>query len=281
VSPRGGAPALGDRGERSAFITGQRVGRQAAARRRAGRRSRGRRGLAVVAVLVALTGPAVLVYWALTTPRFAVGDVEVRGASRVPVARILDAAAIPPGTNLWRIDPTAAASRVQELPGIRRAELTRELPNRVTILVEERRPFTLVSGGSLHWLDEEGWLLGEEFQAVAPPVPVITGLTEDEVATMRTQPSAKARAAIGLIRALLRSGSPLAAEISEIDMSRREGPVLYTVDGIEVRLGSEEWEERLARLEGVLANVADKSDALRAIDLRFRDQVVLSWKGTR
>ena len=69
------------------------------------------------------------------------------------------------------------------------------------------------------------------------------------------------------------SGSLRAAEISEIDMSRSEGPVLYTVDGVEVRLGSEEWEERLARLEGVLAQVATQ-DVL-GVDLRFRDQVVL------
>ncbi|MGH7391863.1 MAG: cell division protein FtsQ/DivIB, partial [Candidatus Rokuibacteriota bacterium] len=192
----------------------------------------------------------------------------------------LAAAAVAPGTNLWRIDPMAAVARVQAIPGIRRAELTRELPNRVTILVEERRPFTLVSSGRLHWLDEEGWLLGEESQAVSPPVPVITGLTEDEVATMRTRPSATARAAIGLIRALLRSGSPLAAEISEIDMSRRDGPVLYTVDGIEVRLGTEDWEERLARLEGVLGQVTADESGVSAIDLRFRDQVVL-MKGGR
>ena len=89
----------------------------------------------------------------------------------------------------------------------------------------------------------------------------------------RTSPGPKARAAIALIRALLRSGSTLTAEISEIDMSRPEGPVLYTVDGVEVRLGAEEWDERLARLEGVLAQVATQD--VNGVDLRFRDQVVL------
>ena len=63
-------------------------------------------------------------------------------------------------------------------------------------------------------------------------MPVISGLSADELASMRTAPGPKARAAIGVIRALLRSGSWLTAEISEIDMSRREGPVLYTVDGV-------------------------------------------------
>jgi len=147
------------------------------------------------------------------------------------------------------------------------------------ISVEERRPFTLVHGGRLHWMDEEGRLLGASLAAVAPPMPVISGLTADELASMRTAPGPKARAAVAVIRALLRSGSGLTAEISEIDMSRREGPVLYTVDGVEVRLGSEDWEERLARLEGVLAQVAAQD--VRTVDLRFRDQVVFQRDGAR
>jgi cell division septal protein FtsQ len=177
------------------------------------------------------------------------------------------------GTNLWRIDPAQVRARLEALPEIRRADVVRELPNRVAIVVEERRPFTLVHAARLHWLDEEGRLLGEERQAVATEVPVISGLSEDELATMRTAPGPRARAAIALIRALLRTGSTLAGEISEIDMSRAEGPVLYTVDGVEVRLGAEEWEERLARLEGVLTQVA--TEHVHAVDLRFRDQVVL------
>ncbi len=81
----------------------------------------------------------------------------------------------------------------------------------MTILVEERRPFTLVHAGRLHWIDEEARVLGEEREAVSPPVPIISGLTEEELASMRSAPGAKAQAAIALMRALLRSGSPLAA----------------------------------------------------------------------
>ncbi|HEX7787096.1 MAG TPA: cell division protein FtsQ/DivIB, partial [Methylomirabilota bacterium] len=153
-----------------------------------------------------------------------------------------------------------------------------DFPHRVTILIEERRPFTLVHAGRLHWMDEEARLLGEERQAVTPSVPIISGLTEDELTSMRTAPGPRARAAMVLVRALMRSGSGLVGEISEIDMSRREGPVLYTLDGVEVRLGTEYWEERLTRLEGVLAQLATQEGAggtVTAVDLRFRDQVVL------
>src|SRR5262249_59149602 len=118
-------------------------------------------------------------------------------------------------------------------PEIGRAGVAGELRNRVTIVGEERRPFTLVHAARLHWMDEDGHVLGEERRAVSPGAPVISGLTEEELATMRTAPGPKARAAVTLIRTLLRSGTALASEISEIDMSPPEGPVLYPVDGVE------------------------------------------------
>ena len=277
-SPRSRPPGLPDLGERSAFVGGQRIGR--VRRRRPRSVARALRVLLLLVLLAAL--PLALglgARWLLTTPRFAIARVDVRGASRVPPERILAAAAIAPGTSIFRLDTGAVVGRIVTIPEVRRAEIVRELPDRVVISVEERRPFTLVHAGRLHWLDEEGRLLGPSSEAVAPSVPVVSGLSEDELASMRTAPGPKARAAIALIRALLRSGSVLAAEISEIDMSRREGPVLYTVDGVEVRLGVENWEERLARLEGVLAQVATQD--VRTVDLRFRDQVVFQRGGAR
>lgn len=277
MCPRGGVPPLADLGDRPAPVLRQRPRR---VRRRRGVSGR-RRGLLLVGVCGLVLGlQAAGAVWLLSTPRFAVRRVEVRGASRVSVDRILAAAGIVPGMNLWRIDPLAVAARVEGLPGIRRAELIRELPDRVTLRVEERRPFTLVGGSRLHWLDEEGHWLGEAAPGTSPPAPVITGLSEEEMAGMRGAPSPRARAAIALLRLMLRRSSALIQEISEIDMSRRDGPVLYTVDGIEVRLGGEEWEQRLARLEGVLSQVVRPGTDVATIDLRFRDQVVLTPGGS-
>jgi len=235
---------------------------------------------AALTIAGAVAGGAV---WLLTTPYLAVHSVRVEGAARVPVEDILAEADIPLGTNILRLDPAGVRARLEALPQIRRAEVIRELPDRVTILVEERRPFTLVHAGRLHWLDDEARLLGEEREAVAPAVPIISGLSEEELDSMRSAPGPKALAAIALVRALLRGGSSLAAEISEIDMSGREGPVLYTLDGLEVRIGTEQWDERLARLDGVLAQLASQRGgaAVTAVDLRFRDQVVLQNGGRR
>lgn len=277
LSSRTRGEMRGDFGERSAFVGGQQVGRVRLRRRRRlpsiGRLVR--RG-AIVLLVAAI--PAALVaggWWLLTSPRFAVKAVEVRGTKAVTTERILDAARIEPGRSLFLLDPREIVQRVEALPEVERADVIRELPDRVTVVVEERRPFTLVHAGTLHWIDERGHLFGQETQAVTPPAPVISGLSESEIAGMHGAPSGKARDAVRLIRALLRSGSTLVTDISEIDMSESDGPVLYTAGGVEVRLGAEDWDARLARLEGVLAQKIAREGAIRTVDLRFRDQVVL------
>ena len=114
----------------------------------------------MLATAVITAGGGAGLHWLLTTPRFAVASVEVRGISRVAPDQILAAAAIQRGTNIFKLDTLGVTGRVESLPEVRRADVVRELPNRVVISVEERRPFTLVHGGRLHWMDEEGRLLG-------------------------------------------------------------------------------------------------------------------------
>ena len=280
LSPRTGVRKLSDFGERSAFVGGQQVGR---ARRvpghvRAQPRNLARivrRVLGVLLLLAVASGVVVTGAWLVRSPRFAVTGVDVQGTRQLTAERVLAAAQIPAGRSVFLLDPRAIVRGVETLPEVERAEVIRELPNHVTVVVEERRPFTLVHAGRLHWIDESGHVLGRAMQAVTPPAPVISGLTEAELLSMKTEPYGKARDAIRLIRALLRSGSLLATEISEIDVSHADGPVLYTIGGIEVRLGADEWEERLARLEVVLAQKTAREGAIRMVDLRFRDQVVL------
>src|SRR5262249_56630411 len=103
--------------------------------------------------------------------------------------------------------------------------------------------------------------------------------SEAGLAARRAAARPKARGALTLIGSLWRAGSARVGEISEVEMSGREGSVLSTVDGIEVRLGAEEWEERLARRAGVLEQIGRTGEGVTAIDLRFRDQVVLRKGG--
>lgn len=277
LSPRGAAfGGLGDLAEPSLAMAGQRLDRRRR-RRRALRRARGVAGWLCAGLLVIALGGALAsgARWLLTGPAFAVERVEVAGQSRLSADQVVAASGLEAGQNLWRLDVRRALTGVEALPLVRRAEIVRAFPNRVTLLVEERQPFTLVNADGLYWVDEQGVPLGAEARAIALDMPVISGVGADDVAAAGRTPSRRVAAGVALIRTLMRARSALLLEISEIDVSRPEGPVLYTLDGVEVRLGGEEWDGRLGRLGGVLAQLRASGQTVTSIDLRFRDQVVL------
>jgi cell division septal protein FtsQ len=144
----------------------------------------------------------------------------------------------------------------------------------VTVLVEEREPYALVNANGLHWIDAEGYLVTTDARPGSTGLPILTGTGAPPPGA--AAPSETLRAGLVLLHVLQRTSSRLAARVSEVDLGRPHGPTLYLVDGIEVRLGAEAWADRLARLDGVLAELDGSAERVVSIDLRFRDQVVLT-----
>lgn len=278
LSPRGASVELSDIASRGRLIAGQRVG-LLRFRRRVARRGRWIARAIVILLLAAVAWEAAArgAAWAVRSPRFAVSVVDVAGQSRLTREEIVAAADVAPGANLFTLEPRRVVARLEALPLVRRAEVIKSLPGRVTLVVEERRPFTVVNAGRLlHWIDEEGLDLGIESRAVALGIPALSGLGPDDLGG-KGHRGASERVGVGLslLRLLLRGRTSLLGQISEIDLSRAEGPVLYTLGGVEVRLGKDDWEARLGRLQGVLAQLGAAGQTPISIDLRFRGQVVL------
>jgi cell division protein FtsQ len=291
LTPRGAAHGgLADLAEPTVAMADQRLDRRRRRRRMVRVARRGGAWLCVGLLIVALGGAlASGGRWLLTAPRFAVERVEVAGQIQLTADQVIAASGLSPGQNLFRLDARRAVAGVEALPMVRRAEMVRAIPNRVTLLVEERQPFVLVHAGGLHrpaggshwseggfhWVDEQGMPLGPETRAVVLAAPLVSAAGVGDVAAAGRTPSERVAAGVALVRTLMRAQNPLLTEISEVDVSRPEGLVLYMLDGVEVRLGSEDWDDRLGRLGGVLAQLRASGQRATSIDLRFRDQVVL------
>lgn len=232
----------------------------------------------VLVIGLTLTGLGVAAFvawdWARRTPLLAIRTVEVTGVNRLDEGAVRAAAGIEPETNLFAIDVRATEARVAALPGVRRAHVVRHVPGRVTVLVEEREPHALVNAGGLHWVDADGYLVATDARPGSTGLPILTGVGVPADGT--AAPSESLRAGLALLHVLERTSRRLAARVSEVDLARSHGPVLYLVDGIEVRLGSDAWGDRLARLDGVLGDLDARGERVASIDLRFRDQVVLT-----
>lgn len=237
-----------------------------------------RRLLPVLAVGLTVMGLAVAgrvaADWIRRTPLLATRTVEIAGARRLDEGVVRAAAGIELGTNLFAFDVEAAEERVASLPGVRRAHVVRHLPGRVTVLVEEREPYALVNANGLHWVDAEGYLVSTDARPGASGLPILTGIGAP--APGAVAPAESLRAGLSLLHVLQRTSGRLATRVSEVDLGRPHGPVLYLTDGVEVRLGSDAWGDRLARLDGVLGELDARGERVASIDLRFRDQVVLT-----
>ena len=140
LSPRGTAHGgLADLAEPTVAMADQRLDRRRR-RRRMLRLARRAGAWLCVGLLGVVLGGALASggRWLLTAPRFVVERVEVAGQSQLSVDQVVAASGLSPGQNLFQLDARRAVAGVEALPMVRRAELVRVFPNRVTLLVEER-----------------------------------------------------------------------------------------------------------------------------------------------
>ncbi|MER7890984.1 FtsQ-type POTRA domain-containing protein [Micromonospora sp. NPDC094482] len=114
-------------------------------RRARQRRMRAALPWAVAAGLLALAG---LVAWAvLGTGLFGVREVRVEGAELVNPVQVRDAAGIPDGVPLARVDLAGTARRIGALAPVQRATVTRDWPDALVVRVVERTGVAVVPQG--------------------------------------------------------------------------------------------------------------------------------------
>src|SRR5882672_5560242 len=116
--------------------------------------------LAILALMAAFVGYRV----AASAAMFQVRTIDVTGTSRTSAEEIegLTRRAVAK-TGVWRADLAAISTELERLPGVRRAVVSRVLPDRLRVRVTERLPIAVVHAASGHffWVDDEGVALGE------------------------------------------------------------------------------------------------------------------------
>ena len=120
-------------------------------------------------IVVAILATAAWV--ATRSPLLDVDHLTVRGNTRETPDEVFAAAGLHTGDPMVWIDPQDAAARIEALPWVRRATVTREWPDTVRITLSERLPVAWADAGagSALVLDAKGRVLAIE---PAPPVGV-------------------------------------------------------------------------------------------------------------
>jgi cell division protein FtsQ len=108
---------------------------------------------------LAAAGVVIAVTWALLGSKlFVVRSVAVTGTRTVPSSEVAGVADVPLGTPLSRVDPGAAAKRVDSIRQVASATVSKSWPDGLTITVTERVPVVAVglAGGGYDLMDGTG-----------------------------------------------------------------------------------------------------------------------------
>ena len=160
---------------------------------------------------------------------------EIQGLTRRALAR----------TGVWRADLGAISNELSRLPGVRRAVVTRVLPDRVRVRISERSPLAVVrtSAGHFVWVDDEGVMLGELKPIDHLPPFFIRGWNEEGGDDARRENAERVQKYLQLVKELDANGlSQRVSEVTLTDLRDVRAQLAGSDSQIEVRLGSEELE---------------------------------------
>ena len=225
-----------------------------------------RRLLTALAATVLVAGIAAWVL--LGSPLLAVRTVQVDGAARLSRDQVVQVAGIPQGAPLVRVDTTAAAARVAQLPQVASVEVTRGWPNTVVVTLRERVPVAVVAdGGTRRLVDATGVV----FDTITGNTPA--GVVPLDVA--RPGPDdAATTAALGALTAL---PGNVRKQVTGVAAHTADDVTLTLTDGRSVLWGSAAQTDRKATVLGALLDQIDSGalDPAGTLDVSTPDSVVL------
>lgn len=215
--------------------------------------------------------------WALRHPAFAIARIVVQGELNHNNAVTLRANVAPQiSGNFFTINLKNVRDAFQQVPWVRRAQVSREFPQTLRVRLQEHHAIA-------HWGPESGSSMvnseGEVFEA--------NGVDNELDALPRfSGPPGVAAQVMAMSRDLAPVLNPLGLELAELDLSARGGWRATLDSGAEIELGGGTPPEVVTRarlfaetLTRVAAQFGRHADALEFADLRHTGGYALRLRG--
>ena len=180
---------------------------------------------------------------------FQIRRVEVQGASRVSGDEIQALVRKDvEKTGVWRADLTGMNARLERLPWVRTAVVSRVLPDGIRVRIVERVPRAVVrtASGRFRWVDDDAVLLGEMLPTDQMPAFFLRGLNEDDPEGARKENRERVAKFLELQHDWDTAGlSERVSEVNVMDIRDVRAQLADDNSQIEVRLGSQDHGKRL------------------------------------
>ena len=203
---------------------------------------------------------------------FQARKVEVQGTSRVSADEVQAFVRKEvEKTGVWKADLKGMNARLEKLPWIRTAVVSRVLPDGIRVRITERVPRAVVrtASGRFRWVDDDAVLLGEMLPTDQIPSFFLRGLNEDDPEGARAENRERVAKFMELQRDWDRAGlSERVSEVNLIDIKDIRAQLAGDDSHIEIRLGAKDQGKRLKEAFQVLD---EQKQSARGALIRYID----------
>jgi cell division protein FtsQ len=233
--------------------------------------------------MTALVGTAVVVFFiwiarnfVLVSPYFSVKNIVVTGNAAVPKEDIIKLTGIEPGQNIFKLNLVKVQYQIKENPLFDKVCVKRCLPDKVEIQVEERRSAAFLNiKGDFYLVSESGVIFKKLSSVIYENLPIITNVNLKNIILGSETNSFELNMGLKVIKDIKSVQPELLACISEINAGSADEIIVYTNNGIKIKVDQNTDKSKWLRVNKVISAAKMEKIPVGYVDMRYNKQIVL------
>ncbi len=202
--------------------------------------------------------------------------IEVSNLKKLSRQDVISLAGVKEGDAMLGLRLRSIGEQIAKNPWIAQVKVRRYFPDTLTIEVAEREPVAVVNMGYLYYLDDKGELFKPLTEGDRLDYPVLTGITEDDLAKDPAGSKETLKTTLDLIAQFKARTDLKLDDVSEIHFDKGFGFTIFTAaGGVPIRLGNGGFGEKLDRLARIYRDLQPQMSALEYIDLDYSDKIIV------
>lgn len=232
--------------------------------------------VAICSTSLIVVGGFFLVQLLMASDMFKVDRISVKGNTRLVKEQIVALSDVQRGVNTFSLDLGLIGRKIEENPWVMSARVERIFPRQVSISIVERTPVAIVNLGYLYYLDDQGEVFKVLGAADKLDFPMITGFEYEKAKGHDEDYVRRFKQIVALLADLENRSQFGLDQVSEIHMNEEGGLTLFTLkDSVRVKLGQDDFCNKLDRLERIYARLQSKLKILDYIDLNVDEKIIV------
>ena len=202
--------------------------------------------------------------------------IEIGPLKKLSRDEVIATAGVKPGDDMFSLRLRRIGGELAKNPWVEKVKVRRYFPHTLAIELTEREPVAVVNMGYLYYLDAKGEVFKPLHEGDRLDFPLVTGVSEEDMARDPAGSREALQGTLRLVATLKGGGAFRLDDVSEIHYDKGFGYTLFTVHGgVPVRIGTGDFEAKLARLARIFPQLQEQMAQMEYIDLDYNDKIIV------